>query len=1076
MAAPHFHAQSLTELIALRAKTQPDDPAVHTGIPEDASQLQTLTYGDIQRAVDRLAAYYAPLAPPAVEGQTPPEQVVAVLVSTAVDESLLEIALAKLGLAPLLLSVNNSVSAIAHLCKITRATHLIYGPKFIETAHEAQRLLAQEGVRVDITEDKRFPLWGKGGVRDAAIEPFPARLPPEVESKRTCVILHSSGSTGFPKPVYITHYGMIANAANSVPKTGFSALPLFHGFGHFSIFRCIYHGKAFTLLPPHLPITADNIVRTIAMSPTPPVQHFAVPYVLKLLSESEAGTRSLASMETVSYAGAAVPDDLGDRLVAAGVPLMSVFGTTETGALMSSKRDYATDKAWNWVRAEGLVAKYIELVPHGNDTFEIVVLDGWPAKIVSNRKDGAYATKDLFQQHPDHPSWFKYIGRLDDTLTHTLGEKTNPVPLELAIRGNSRLIQECIVFGDGRPHTGCLILPSDEGAPLAAESARKFLDAIWPVIEEANSHAPTHSRILKDMVALLKYGTEIPVATKMSILRPACYAKFAKHIDYVYETFEKGASNKTKRKVTYTSQREIEQFLIERAGRYQPSTRRRLSPITEASDLHEMGITSLQGAQLRNEILKEYDLEGVTLGTNIIYELPTIKQLAAHIVALATGQARQLDDEETPEAAEAANKMMLAMVEYWSTMIKKPKAYVAPKKGQAPGSTTRERTIILTGASGALGCHMFLQLSKRYPSHRIVCFMRAVNELAGEKELERSLHQRGRRSDDIRQADCPVVNYAKPDFGLSKSDLEYYAESCDLIVHCAWPVNFSMSLPSYEQQFATLVNLINLHTLGNRDEPPPAFVYVSSISTVARLPADEVVPADFSASPDTAAPMGYGRSKWAAENIVRAAGKVLPAAVMRVGQLTGDVVHGFWNVSEAWPLLWRSAETLRALPELDEQPQWLPVDEAADMIAEISADYQQRQGGKAAARVFNIVNPHAGAWSDVLDGLEATGVPFLRVSPERWLAILAESETDLEKNPTRKLLKYYQRRFGPGTEPRKPVRYDFTGVDTTRVWERVKPIDAGHAELMYQNFMFHKWDQGSDPNATGGDWRQWRYQ
>lgn len=105
---------------------------------------------------------------------------------------------------------------------------------------------------------------------------------------------------------------------------------------------------------------------------------------------------------------------------------------------MSSKRDYANDKAWNWVRAEGLISKYIELVPHGKGTFEIVVLDGWPAKIMSNRKDGAYATKDLFLQHPDHPSWFKYIGRLDDTLTHTLGEKTNPVPLELAIVSASR--------------------------------------------------------------------------------------------------------------------------------------------------------------------------------------------------------------------------------------------------------------------------------------------------------------------------------------------------------------------------------------------------------------------------------------------------------------------------------------------------------------------------------------------------------------------------------------------------------------------------------------------------------------
>ncbi len=162
--------------------------------------------------------------------------------------------------------------------------------------------------------------------------PYAARLSPDLESKRTCVILHSSGSTGFPKPVFITHYGLIANIAMSIPETGFSALPLFHGFGHFSMyvsppcpqlswilarcpdhaessssFRCIYNGKAFTLMPPNLPLTSANICKVIRSSPTRPVQHFAVPYVLKLLAETKEGTETLASFEAVSFAGASVP-------------------------------------------------------------------------------------------------------------------------------------------------------------------------------------------------------------------------------------------------------------------------------------------------------------------------------------------------------------------------------------------------------------------------------------------------------------------------------------------------------------------------------------------------------------------------------------------------------------------------------------------------------------------------------------------------------------------------------------------------------------------------------------------------
>jgi hypothetical protein len=33
-----------------------------------------------------------------------------------------------------------------------------------------------------------------------------------------------------------------------------------------------------------------------------------------------------------------------------------------------------------------------------------------------NRSDG-FATKDLFIKHPQHSEWYKYVGRLDDTLT-----------------------------------------------------------------------------------------------------------------------------------------------------------------------------------------------------------------------------------------------------------------------------------------------------------------------------------------------------------------------------------------------------------------------------------------------------------------------------------------------------------------------------------------------------------------------------------------------------------------------------------------------------------------------------------
>lgn len=124
----------------------------------------------------------------------PSQRTIAVLTSTAIDESLLEIALSKLGLAPLLLSANNSVPAVAHLCKITKASHLIYGSKYLFEAQKARQLLAERGYQLEIVAEVRLPLWGTDGVEAAKIPPFPAILSPKEEAGRIAVILHSSGS------------------------------------------------------------------------------------------------------------------------------------------------------------------------------------------------------------------------------------------------------------------------------------------------------------------------------------------------------------------------------------------------------------------------------------------------------------------------------------------------------------------------------------------------------------------------------------------------------------------------------------------------------------------------------------------------------------------------------------------------------------------------------------------------------------------------------------------------------------------------------------------------------------------
>ncbi|KAJ7626417.1 L-aminoadipate-semialdehyde dehydrogenase [Mycena polygramma] len=1001
MPVPVYKAKSLTQLLAIRANEQPDYPAVHTGIPETDNNivLRTLTYSQVQKAVDRLAWHYSGLGltPKAQPGELPPPRIIAVFTTSAIDESFLELALAKLGLAALLLSVNNSVPAVAHLSKLTNSTHLIYSEKFSKEAHEAQAILKSQDYHLELVPDKRFPLWGDGGIDAAKVEPLSPVLTPEQEADRPAVILHSSGSTGFPKPVFVTHYGLLANIAINQNKPGFSTLPVYHGYGHFAIFRCMYATKPITLFPPHLPLTSSNICAVLAASP-PVKQCFAVPYVIKLLGETPEGVAALASFDLVGYAGAAVPDDLGTRLVAAGVNLFSIYGTTETGGLLNSERDMAVDKDWNWLRARGLILDYLIMEPRGDNTFEAVVKDGYPPKIETNRPDGSYATKDLFLRHPEHDNWYKYIGRLDDTLVQTLGEKTNPVPIELAIRGNSPYVAEAIVFGASRPQTGCLILPSDLAKGL---SNVKIMEKVWPVIEQANAQAPTHSRLLPEMVEFLPHGTEIPIATKMSILRPACYAKFKDIIDGVYARFEQEGDEGSKLRL---EKPELEDFILS-------AIVKALGPAKSANldrtvDLFAFGVDSLQGTRIRNVCQKELFLAGHTLGQNVVYEYPSVEKLADHILSLQAGASLADDQHEAK---------MEAMVEKWLAKIGTHKAAAG-----APKRPEDARVIVLTGASGSLGAHILHQLVSSSSVRKVICLSRANSHEESVQRIAESMKAR-----KLPVPGDKLVSYAAnanaPLLGLTESEYNAIRDEVTDVIHNAWPVNFVLSLESYDEHVGGVVNLINL-CLASPYAEPAAFFFSSSISCRQGAP-DATCPEDFAPSPNTAAGTGYARSKWVVEKLCQkaSASSDVPVGVLRIGQMVGDSVTGVWNETEAWPLMFKGATTFGALPTTDEaclflhrEDFHLTFDYAGKGIAEVVLSPHPAKS----AVVYHIVNPNISAsWDDILAALKTAGLQFETVDRTEWVQRLAKSDPDGVKNPTIKLLPFFQSRYGKAYRP-----------------------------------------------------------
>lgn len=153
--------------------------------------------------------------------------------------------------------------------------------------------------------------------------------------------------------------------------------------------------------------------------------------------------------------------------------------------------------------------------------------------------------------------------------------------------------------------------------------------------------------------------------------------------------------------------------------------------------------------------------------------------------------------------------------------------------------------------------------------------------------------------------------------------------------------------------------------------------------------------------------MGYAQSKLVAENLCDRAAKqtTMKCRVLRVGQIIGDTCHGVWNETEAIPLIFQSAKSTGALPALDENPAWLPVDIVANACTEIALS-------DAESGVMNIVNHNSFHWTnDLLPLLSQAGLPFEAVNQREWIRRLRASNPDPSKNPSVKLVDFFANKY-----------------------------------------------------------------
>ncbi|KAK0558525.1 hypothetical protein OC844_005084 [Tilletia horrida] len=637
---------------------------------------------------------------------------------------------------------------------------------------------------------------------------------------------------------------------------------------------------------------------------------------------------------------------------------------------MSSWRDFANDKEWSWLRIyDEKSGQWLELQERSEEggLFELVVKSSWPTKIIQNRPNGSYATSDLYEKNAQRPHLWRYSRRADDSLVLVNGKKVASSPIETALKA-SAVLSDAIVFGAGKPFLGAIVLPKRS----TGQDEQAIFKSLEPILAGINKTQPSHAYLSVEMVQLGEKALfdKLPRSSKGTLQRGLALAALSDTIDAIYDRFERGEAYNTR----------------SRARMHGPELRALVQEVVRgvlgrdikgSDDFFAAGVDSVKAMRIRATLLNRLDLGGKTLSQNVLYEHATLDRLCDF-----------LDD---PDASTDEPKRVAQEAQRLVDRYSAPSDSTQPTIARDSAEFNEPSTFLVTGGTGALGSRIIAELLQ-LPTSKcagVYCIARAADDAKAQERIFKALEDRkcpGDRADWAQKLKC--LNQGTYLSGRLSEEVK--ASPSLVVIHCAWTVNFALSLASFEQEcIAPLRALIDLYQASTY---PRRFLFCSSLASILSGPGPHTeMP---STRIESAGKTGYAQSKWVAEQICA---RSIPAGggavVARVGQLCGDTAHGIWNETEAYPLLVRTAVEVGCLPSTGPEIDWLPVDTAAKALVEVALS--AGDSSSASPRYLHIAMPShvlRPSWADFVDWLaQAPGLSFERVSKDDWLSAVRKA-------------------------------------------------------------------------------------
>lgn len=518
--------------------------AVWCSLPYDDSDLskgyEDITYATLSNAINKLSWIIYDNFGPSDRFET-----IAYMGKPDIRYHIVQTAVAKTGYQVLFSSHMNSVAGHLSLMDKTNVTIML-----VASGVQVDDILVERSLKcLEIPELETL-------LTAEQVNPYPYTKTFDEAKNDPFLILHTSGSTGLPKPIVHTHgqlgaldhHGVLPriDETSGLPIRTFFTSPgrplrMLIPFLHFhSICAAVLSvGAVFNDLV-YIPgfrnkmVTSSDIPSILSYCAAECA--FLSPAMAEDLARNPEAGPVMSKLTKVLYGGAPITEHAG-KILSQYTYLQDQWGMTETLKLVDlepAPEDFAYC---------GFDTKHsgITFEPVTDGLYEMVVRrtpDSYPNAGVFWRcpEDDVLRPGDLWSRHPDPKKsayLWRYEGRTDDMICWKDGTNFNPLFYE-SKHSEYDLIKSTVIAGTNHRQGVLLIELHDK----SQEDEATIISKIWEnSVVKINEVAPTNGQIAKTHIIVAKPGKPFQRNVKGSVSRKATLKQYEEEIENIYQVY-----------------------------------------------------------------------------------------------------------------------------------------------------------------------------------------------------------------------------------------------------------------------------------------------------------------------------------------------------------------------------------------------------------------------------------------------------------------------------------------------------------------------------------------------------------